>query len=418
MTETADHPSPAVLRRMSQLGDMPPEELDALSRRLFVREASKGTELLSLGSTDDSLLYLLEGKCRLVAADGGERTISHRDPSALTPLARLRPSRYKIEAASVVRYLLIDSAMVHDGLNSRADAPSSTTLETYTVEEEDDSGHMAAENRLTLQIYEDLNTNRLLLPSLPHVAVRIGETVNDDNANARKVAALIETDPAIAVKIVKAANSARYGGVSNLATVAEAVARLGMHNTQTLVITFALRELFRTSSKMLEQRMFVLWEHSRRIAALSAVLANKVGGFNVHEALLAGLVHDIGVLAVIGYARDFPEVTDDPQALEASIESLRKQLSGMILSKWQMPEEMVRAAKEAENWSRDGIDKADYADLVIVAQLHEGIAGSLDADKVPSVARLGLSAGDVGNGIELLHNAHEEVAKAKRLLAG
>ena len=100
MTETADHPSPAVLRRMSQLGDMPPEELDALSRRLFVREASKGTELLSLGSTDDSLLYLLEGKCRLVAADGGERTISHRDPSALTPLARLRPSRYKIEAGS------------------------------------------------------------------------------------------------------------------------------------------------------------------------------------------------------------------------------------------------------------------------------------------------------------------------------
>lgn len=417
MTETADHPSTAVLRRMSNLSEMPPEELEALSRRIFVHAATKGTELLSLGSTDDSLLYLLEGDCRLVAGDGGEKTISHKDPSALSPLARLRPSRYRIEAASSVRYLLIDSALVHDVLNSGADAPSAMTLESYTVEEEDDMGHLAAENRLTLQIYEDLNTHRLLLPSLPHVAVRIGETVNDENANARKVAALIETDPAMAIKIVKAANSARFGGVANVATVAEAVARLGMNNTRTLVVTFALREMFRTSSTMLQKRMIKLWEHSRRIAALAQVLANKVGGFNAHEALLAGLAHDVGVLAVIGYARDFPEVVQNPDALEASIQSLRKQLSSMILANWQLPEQIVTAAKEAENWTRNGIDQADYADLVIVAQLHDGIAGDFDANAVPAVARLGLSAGEVGNGIELLHDAHEEVAAAKRLLA-
>ena len=69
-----------------------------------------------------------------------------------------------------------------------------------------------------------------------------------------------------------------------------------MHNTQTLVITFALRELFRTKSKTLEKRMLTIWEHSRRIAAISYVLAGKVSGLNEHEALLAGLVHDIGAL--------------------------------------------------------------------------------------------------------------------------
>jgi HD-like signal output (HDOD) protein len=277
---------------------------------------------------------------------------------------------------------------------------------------------MDAENRLTLQIYEDLNADRLLLPSLPHVAVRIGEAVNDADSDARRVAALIETDPAIAVKIVKAANSARFGGVSQIATVAEAVARLGMQNTQILVITFALRELFRTSSKALEKRMLELWEHSRKVAAMTQVLAEKAGGFNVHEALLAGLVHDIGVLAVVGYARGFPDVVAHPDALEASIRALRSQLSGMILSKWQLPHELVTAAKEAENWYRDKDGKADYADLIIVAQVHEGIAGDLDPAQIPALGRLGLSPQEVDKGLEILHEAEDEIAAAKALLAG
>lgn len=417
MTETADHPSPTVLRRLSTISHLPDDQVEALSRRLFVHEDRKGTVLLPLGSTDSSLLYLLEGDCKMIAEDGGIKTIHHQDPSARSPLARLRPSRYRVEAASSVRYLLIEDELADPANNGGEQAPA-ISLESYQVEEEDDVGHMAAENRLTLQIYEDLNTDRLLLPSLPHVAVRIGEAVNDEDSDARKVAALIETDPAIAIKIVKAANSARFGGVGQLATVTEAVARLGMKNTQMLVITFALRELFRTTSKSLEKRMFTLWEHSRRTAALSQVLANRVGGFNTHEALLAGLVHDIGVLAVIGYARSFPEVAEHPPALEASIHSLRTQLSGMILSKWNMPPDIVTAAKEAEHWQRDDVAKPDYADLIIVAQIHDGVAGDIDVGQVSAISRLGLDADDVGDGIELLHDAHEEVAAAKRLLAG
>ena len=417
MTATAEHPVPEVLRHLSSFRDLPDDRLRELCLRIEVHEDPRGAVLLPLGSRDQRMLFLLEGDCKLIAADGAVKTVHDKDPSAQAPLARLRPSRYRIEAASHVRYLLVDSELVEQ-TRGRINSASAMTLETYEVEEEEDVGHMAAENRLTLQIYEDLNADRLLLPTLPHVAVRIGEAVADENANARTVATLIETDPAIALKIVKAANSARYGGVAHLATVTEAVARLGMHNTQTLVITFALRELFRTGSKSLEKRMFQLWEHSRRIAALAQVLGDKVGGFNSHEALLAGLVHDIGVLAVIGYARDVPEVAEDPSALESSIHSLRTQLSGMILAKWALPAEMITAAKEAENWTRQGPDRADYADLVIAAQVHDGVAGDLDLASVPSVVRLGLTADDVGEGIELLHDAHEEIAAAKRLLAG
>jgi len=416
MTETVRHPSPAMLRRLSTLHELPADELAALSERLDLHEASRGSVLLDFGADDDTTLYLIEGSCRLTAADGGEKSICHTAASALAPLARLRPSQYRIVAETDVRYLRIENALVKEA-EGRFEQASSLTLENYQVDE-DDAGCIGAENRLTLRIYEDLNSGHLLLPSLPQVAVRIGEAVNEDNANARSVAALIETDSAIALKIVKAANSARYGGVTPVANVSDAVARLGMHNTRILVITFALRELFRTSSKTLQARMLELWEHSRRVAALASVLGDKVGGFNRHEALLAGLVHDIGVLAVIGYARDFPDVADDPRALESSARALRAQLGGMILSTWQLPAELTAVARESENWYRRHPGGADYADLVIAAHLHEGIGGDIDPAQVPALGLLGLSAEDVSRGLDILHEAHEEVAEAKRLLAG
>ena len=128
-------------------------------------------------------------------------------------------------------------------------------------------------------------------------------------------------------------------------------------------------------------------------------------------------VHDLGSVAVLGYARDLPDVADNSPALESSIKSLRSQLSGMILSQWRLPTALVSAAKEAEDWYRDKDGPADYADLVIVAQLHEGIGGDVDPTRVPALRRLGLSPTEIDGGLELLHDAHEEVAAARRLLA-
>ncbi len=416
MRELPEHPKPAILKRLSTLRDAPTEALDALCEQLLLQHAGKGEVLLDFGATENSTLYLIEGSIRLVAHDGAVKTIRHTDSSALAPLARLRPSRYRVTAEEPSRLLKIDNALAEQTVG-RFDDKAAQALEIYQVEDEDALDQLGAGNRLTVQIYEDLNTGRLLLPSLPEVAVRIGEAVLSDNSDARSVAELIETDPAIALKIVKAANSARYGGVSRVVNVAEAVARLGMRNTRTLVVTFALRELFRTRSRQLAQRMQQLWEHCRRVAALTQVLGEKVGGFNSHEALLAGLVHDIGSLAVIGYAREFPDVSEDSVALEYSIQSLRTQLGGMILANWQLPAELVNAAKEAESWYREHPGPADFADLVVVAQLHEGVGGDIDPARVSALARLGLTPTAIDSGLELLHDADEEIAAARELLS-
>ena len=239
MTDTGSNPTPAMLQRLSSLRELAADELKALSKELYLHEGRRGDVLLELGATDDCTLYLIEGETRLIAEDGGVKIIRHTDISAQAPLARLRPSHYKVVAESFVRYLRIDNRLFEQTAG-KLEQGSSLTLETYQVEEEDDLGYLDVENQLTVKIYEDLNASRLLLPSLPDVAVRIGEAVIEDTTDARKIGALIETDPAIALKMVKAANSARFGGVSKVATVTEAVARLGLQNTRMLVVAFAL----------------------------------------------------------------------------------------------------------------------------------------------------------------------------------
>ena len=187
MTETSEHPSPAELRNLSTLREMSTDDLMALSQQLLVCEEPKGAVLLQHGATEDNTLYLLEGSCRLVAEDGKIKLVKHTDPSAHAPLARLRPSHYRVVAESKVRFLRIDNALLEEA-RSDMQQSSGLSLGAYEVEEEDDLAQMGAENRLTLQIYEDLNCGKLLLPSLPHVAIRIGEAVQDEHSDARRVA--------------------------------------------------------------------------------------------------------------------------------------------------------------------------------------------------------------------------------------
>lgn len=418
--ETTEHPTTATLERLSTLQDLGAAELQGVAEQLVIHTAAKGDRLIERGSTDTSTLYLLEGKLKLTAVDGEVQFMSHTDASARTPIARLRPSRYEVAAATSVRFLRIAAELLE---HAHGAMETQTSLAGYEVTEEEDFGKLQLENELTVRLYEDLNADRLLLPSLPDVAVRVGQAISDENADARTVARAVEADPAIAAKLLKAANSARFGGRGAVRTVEEAVVRLGLRTTHQLVITFALRELFRTRSGRLQEHMRAVWDHSCRVAALSHVLARKIGKLDPDFALLAGLVHDIGAVAALAYASEQPPEQLAAANLEEAIHDLRGQVGSMLLKRWQLPPELAEVAESAEDWHRDGGSVADYVDLVIVAQLHSHVGGPavhptpLPAiDSVPAYGRLGLGALSPEASVQILDEAADEIRETEELL--
>jgi len=419
MLPAAKHPTMAELRQLSTLRDLDRQTLNGLANRLAISRAAPGTELLPLGSRQDHTLYLLEGKLRLTAADGKTKEFDHHHPTARDPVARLRPSQYQVVTVSAVYYLRIDNSLLEE-LEQPYD--STTLLDSYEVSEDAEFTGMPAQNRLMIKIYQDLNADRLSLPTLPQIAHRIGQAMQDPHLDATKLAKLISVDPSIAAKLLKAANSARFGGKVMVNTLPHAVARLGLHQTHHLVMSFAVRELFRTGSGTLKQQMRDLWRHSRRVAAISHVLAARIGGhYDPPFALLAGLLHDIGVIAILSYARQCPELTQDEHQLQQVVDQLRSQLGGAIVRRWHLPEELALVAQEADHWVRDPGHHPDYVDLVIIAQLH-CFVGTPRAtlvphiNTVPAYRRLDLGQLTPDMSLQLLEEAGEEIREVEQLL--
>ena len=386
------HPTIAQLRRLRPLGELDIDTLQQLADKLTVQQARKGSKLLSQGDTTDHMLFLLDGAVVLEAMDGGRQRISANEDSARTPVARLRPSRYDVICDSSVEYLAVPSSLLSPTAPNAASG-----LELYEVVDEAEGGQGAAEDQLAYQLYEDLKSNQLLLPSLPDVAIRVGQAVNHDLADAHRVARVIENDPVMTAKLIKVANSARYAGRASIAALPDAIARIGLNTTHSLVITFALRELFRCNIPSMYEIMRDLWQQAREVAAICHILAPRCSAVDPESALLAGLVHNIGGVVIITYARDFPELTGDPKMVLDIINRLKGQLGKMVLQRWDFPAPLVEAAVDDAMRSHEGA--CDMGDLVIVARQHVDDHGTVSSrapdTTLPAYAKLGIKPEDI-----------------------
>jgi HD-like signal output (HDOD) protein len=419
MSPATQHPTMAELRRFSTLRGIDQKTLHMLADRLVILRAQRGAILLEQGNREAHTLYLLEGRVRLTAADGKVEEFDHHDHMAHDPIARLRPSHYRVEALGQVSYLWIDNSLL-ESVEPHHDA--SPLLDSYEVSEEDEFVGMSAENRLLIRIYEDINADSLRLPTLPLVAQRIGNAVQDPTLDADKLAKVISVDPAITSKLLKLANSSRFGSGEPLVTLPEAITRLGVDNTHKQVLALSTQQLFRSGSDTLTHHMRDLWQHSRRVAAISHVLACKLGdSFDPHFALLAGLLHDIGVIAILSYARDYPELAQAEQLLDEAIHHLRGQLGAAIIRHWLLPEALVQVAEEADDWDRNPGKHADYVDLIIIAQLHSFV-GTHQAhavphlNEVPAYYKLALGALTPDASLQMLEEADHEIREVEQLL--
>lgn len=364
----ADNGDIEILRKIPAVADLPPWQIEAITEHVEPLTLKKGTRLIERGSDDGYTYFLTAGRISLESADSPPMVIEANTESVRTPIANLRPRIADVTAMERVCIIRVPDILLK--ATQCADSRTDPEPDAHPPGGREDAPSFGT--RLPFQLCRDLkDSESSILPSLPDTAVRIQLAIEDDFADADAVARLIATDPAIATKLIKTANSALYGGRSPVETLTGAVVRLGIQTTQSLVLTFAIKEVFRTRNKQLRQRMTDLWEHSAYIAATCFVLAREVGGMNPEEALLVGLVHDIGAIAIINYAARDPQQAVDPVGLEQAISCMCGELGALILRQWKFTPKIAAAVREAECWLREHDDGADFTDLLIVAQVHE-----------------------------------------------
>jgi len=266
------------------------------------------------------------------------------------------------------------------------------------------------------ELLDDIRSNQLELPVLPQVAVKVSKIIDDPGARAKDLAKAIGADPALSARVIQVANSPLVRGSTKIDNLQSALTRMGNTMVRNIVTTFMVKQLFRTDNQYLQDRMKALWNHSAHVAAISSVLATHFSILKADEAMLAGILHDIGKLPILSKARKISRIEDNTKALDMVLERLHPSLGKVILAAWRFEKEFIDAASEHENLYRDS-KVLDLTDIVLVANIHSHMgkpgAKRVEMEKIPALKKLNL---DPEASIAVLEEAHNEIVEIQKLL--
>lgn len=188
------------------------------------------------------------------------------------------------------------------------------------------------------------------IATLPTVAFRILELIDDPRASAQDVTRLIETDAPTTMKILKVANSSLYGVRSEITSIQQSVVNLGLNRVSNIAVSVALfSQLFNAS---VQQGVFMheYWRHSCATGIVARTLAGKLK-VNLNEReFVGGLLHDIGKMVMIQYfPQEFLQVVEkveiehlsDVEA-ERAVFGVDHNAAGEVIAKmWKLPADLL-----------------------------------------------------------------------------
>lgn len=278
---------------------------------------------------------------------------------------------------------------------------------------------MSSEEIFVAKLIEDLEAGRLQLPTLPEVALRVRDAVEDERSTVNDIAGIIATDAAISARLIQVANSPLYRGRDPIDRLPMVVNRLGSRLVRNLVTSQVMKQMFQATTDYVDQKLRAVWEHSVEVASISRVLASQFSRLQPEQAMLAGLLHDIGTLPLLYRVEERPEMLERPAVLDHLIRTLHPRVGCAILEQWKFPDTLVAVARDHENLSYSHEGPPDLVDVVIVANLQSHVGSDHPLAGVPSEGitafqRLGLDA--QVDEIELGLNT-EEIGAVQEVLA-
>lgn len=160
----------------------------------------------------------------------------------------------------------------------------------------------------------------------------------------------VRQDQAMALKILKVANSSAYSRGDRVDTVHKAISRIGLQSIRQVVLTIAVVDNFSSKafSKYISTQHF--WEHSIACGLIAADIAHATKAKDADSAFTSGLLHDLGRVILAEALGDlYVQTLETARALQAPLEQVESRLlllnhadlMDRLLGAWHLPKDLV-----------------------------------------------------------------------------
>jgi HD-like signal output (HDOD) protein/FixJ family two-component response regulator len=260
---------------------------------------------------------------------------------------------------------------------------------------------MSADN-----IFNDINRalrkGDLDLPAQPDISIRFRQLIAV-HADVDQVAELLQKDMVIASKVIRTANSALYRGFGTVLNTGQAISRIGITNTEQLVTVLENQRLYATEQARFKAMLEKLWQHSLATAYAASILAGRKARHLPVDPFVAGLMHDIGALALIQIVAEMEkrkkfQMAISPDALSETVQNFHTVFGSKLLGKWNFAHEYLETVQNHKKLSAKAVNIQNC--IVFIANLIAKIAGYAgvgrneidDLVATPAAQHLGLDA--------------------------
>ena len=180
------------------------------------------------------------------------------------------------------------------------------------------------------------------LPVLPAISIKVLALVDDAQSSMPGLAKLIREDSVIAAQILKIANSAFYGGLSEITELDVACARLGMRTISNAVNTVATANLFESKDPGITRLLERLRTHSIVTAFAANELANLLSEPKPESLYFAGLFHDVGKIALLDIiakstADTVDQLRQSPGLVHEVLHNYHQLVGLHTIGRWNLP---------------------------------------------------------------------------------
>ncbi|MFA5982439.1 MAG: HDOD domain-containing protein [Methylococcaceae bacterium] len=397
------------LTRLIPIGKLPVQTLQQLP--LYTTTYAPGSVIFKLGTYNDYLIYLIKGTVYLEALNGRGQEITEHTLKAHCPLTAGAKHQLTAIAKTEVTVIYFESSRIPMGQQEK----------TNLWLNPEQAPAKLLKNPFFMAFSRHYKDGQMEIPSLPSVALRLRTALQND-IGINEAVKIISLDPAITAKLIQISNGPLYQTTIPATSCLAAVSRLGLNTTRTIVTSISLRHLFNSQNPDINNRVQQIWKQSLRVSSISQVLATLTKVVTPEQALLAGLVYNIGMLPILKFAETLDKNLYKLADLDACLPLIQSQLGTLILEDWGFPAKQACVPLNVDNWFYYADEKLDLSDIVLLAKYHSQIATHAAAElpllsTLPAYQKLGDNSLSPDMSLQVLQDAKQQINDAMALFS-